>query len=198
MNEFRVYDIKNQEMLYNNFFLDQEGKLYKNNQENGLLEYCEKENYIIMHSIDREDISTMKIFEKDILRYETGYEFFVAFGEHTSFCPGDQMMTTNQGFVAVRFEDNKPDYSEVYPLSHVEYLAKVVGYYINGVTTYLPEDEVIVSSDIEAELQEALEKNNKNFMSYIMPSSVIECLDTKNTVVVDIKNEINGIERNKD
>ena len=54
----------------------------------------------------------------------------------------------------------------------------------------MPEDEVIVSSDIEAELQEALEKNNKNFMSYIMPSSVIECLDTKNTVVVDIKNEI--------
>jgi len=150
MNEFRVYDIENQEMLYEGFFLDQEGKLYKNNQENGMLEHCEQENYIIMHSLNRYDIANQEIFNYDILRYETGYEFVVVFGKYPAFCPGDNVLETNQGFTAIELKGSKLDIEYTYPLSDTELYSKVVGYYVNNKATYLPEDEnVVIIDEIE-------------------------------------------------
>lgn len=159
MDKFRVYNKKNGELDYERYLLNQDGNLYqidlksfyetcqgvvKDGKVDGIgwsktIIECEKEDFIIMHCIDRKDISGRDIFEGDILSYPTGYTFLVAFGEHDAFCPGDKMDETNQGFAAVKFDGDSPNYDEVYPLSDMESLTRVIGYYINGKTKYYPE-----------------------------------------------------------
>lgn len=142
MNKFRVYDKENDELFcgwHKSFMLDQDGNLFEVNKKNGLLIKYDTDKVIIMHCINRKDISGRDIYEGDILNYPTGYKFLVAFGEHDAFCPGDQMNETNQGFVAVRFDGDSPDYNEVYPLSSTESLTRVIGHYINGKARYYPE-----------------------------------------------------------
>ncbi len=139
MDRFRVYCMEEQSLYYTGYLLDQEGNLFEINKKNdGLLVKCTKENYIIMHGIERQDICGREIYERDILRYESGFEFIVDFGLCPAFCPGDRLDTTNQGFVAVRLAD-KMISDELYPLSSVESLAKVIGTYLNEKLLYYPQ-----------------------------------------------------------
>ncbi len=146
MNKFRVFDKKKKTMNYKGFLLDNEGNLYKINKHNGLLMKCNQEYFVVMHCIGREDISGKEIYEKDILEYETGCHFIVGFGKHDVFCPGDKRDTTNQGYIAIDYNGDTPNYNEIYPLSELEKLARVIGYYIDenniyGVSrTYAGED----------------------------------------------------------
>ncbi|MEG0408925.1 MAG: YopX family protein [Bacilli bacterium] len=141
MNGFRIWDKEKKKMRTsniesNNFLIDGCGNLFQRSLHKirVIPPILAKERYVILLSLDRYDISGRTVFEGDILRYETGYEFVVAFGTHPSFCPGDRLDTTNEGFCALTYEDGKTiaNSFNAYPLSDVEHLALVVGNIYEG------------------------------------------------------------------
>ena len=142
MNEFRVWDKKEKKMYYDGFLIGTDGELYRivNMFEN--LDYTydsnlmavNQENYEVMHCLSgRKDQSCGPVYNKDILRYETGYEFCIEYGTHDAFCPGDKIFGTNEGFVAAIYDPvTGSDHHEVYPLMDIETLALVVGNVFEG------------------------------------------------------------------
>lgn len=180
MKKFRVWDKVNKKMYYDEFWISNDGILFKQNELMSISpksypqigevttvdrvtketirsnkvrsEYlqnddsflnitniyeqntptCDEERYIVMWQIERNDIAGQEVYQKDILRYETGYEFAIEFGKHDMYCPGDRFVTTNQGFIACRYEYGDVETKEIYPISEIEELAKVVGNTLEG------------------------------------------------------------------
>lgn len=137
MDKFRVFDQETETMLYDGFVLDNQGLLFQINS-NGLIR-ADKNRYLIMHGLDRKDVSGTEVYVGDVLLYEAGSEFVVAFGEHDSFCPGDRIPEPSHGFVAALVKCCSPDYEDIYPLSWLEEISKVIGYCIDDEITYLSE-----------------------------------------------------------
>lgn len=139
--KFKVWCEKENTMYEDGFVLDQQGELYrmkkKEFSETYRLIHVNTSEYVVLHSLDREDISGRPVYEGDILRYETGYEFVVNYGEHPAYCSGDRAWTTNEGFFAVLFDEDL-NYDEInfdsvsYPLSDIEHSALVVGNIFQG------------------------------------------------------------------
>lgn len=139
--KFKVWCEKENTMYSDGFVLDQQGGLYQIKKaelnEMSRIVPVNANEYVVLHSLDREDISGRIVYEGDILRYETGYEFVVNYGEHPAYCSGDRAWTTNEGFFAVLFDENL-NYDEInldsvsYPLSDIEHSALVVGNIFQG------------------------------------------------------------------
>ena len=80
MNSYRVWDKKENKMYYDGFLIDTTGELYKiSNAMENRNEYkmtllpVSMENFDVMRCLSgRKDISHSDVYEKDILRYETG------------------------------------------------------------------------------------------------------------------------------
>lgn len=123
-------------MLYDGFLLDNSGTLFQVN-DNGLIR-TDESRYLVMHGLDRKDVSGADIYQNDVVLYEAGSEFEIVFGEHDSFYPGDRIPEPSYGFVAALVKGDSVDYEDVYPVSWLEQISKVIGYCVNGKITYLP------------------------------------------------------------
>lgn len=142
MNEFRVWDKKENKMYYDGFLIGTDGELYRvvdafENLDNSLdfnIIAVNQENYEVMHCLSgRKDQSCGPVYNKDILRYDTGYEFCVEYGTHDAFCSGDKLWGSNEGFVAALYDPvTGSDYNDIYPLMDIETLAVVVGNIFEG------------------------------------------------------------------
>lgn len=142
MKGFRVWDKKENKMYYDGFLIGTDGELYRvvdafENLDNSLdynIIAVNQENYDVMHCLSgRKDQSCGPVYVKDILRYDTGYEFCIEYGTHDAFCPGDKIWGTNEGFVAALYDPiTGSDHHEVYPLMEIETLAVVVGNIFEG------------------------------------------------------------------
>lgn len=142
MIDFRVWDKKESKMYYDGFLIGTNGELYRIVDAFENLDYTldvkliavNQENYDVMRCLsNRKDQSGGPVYEKDILRYDTGYEFCIEYGTHDAFCPGDKLWGTNEGFVAAMYDPiTGSDHHEVYPLMDIETLAVVIGNIFEG------------------------------------------------------------------
>lgn len=148
INGFRVWDkeekkMKTSNIQFDGFLIDECGNLYRRSFDKFKIipPKLANERYVMLLALNRYDISGRTIYEEDIIRYETGCEFVVAFGTHPAYCHGDRMDTTNEGFCALNYEDGKVTVNEFssYPLSDLEHLALVVGNTFEG---YYKEDKI--------------------------------------------------------
>ena len=122
MNEFRVWDKKENKMYYDGFLIGTSGELYRvvesfENLDNSLdfnIIAVNQENYDVMHCLSgRTDKSCEPVYAKDILRYELCIEY----GTHDAFCQGDKLWGTNEGFVAALYDPvTGSDYNDIYPV----------------------------------------------------------------------------------
>lgn len=142
MISYRVWDKKEKKMYYDGFLIGTAGELYRisNAMENRKNEYkmtllpVSMENFDVMRCLSgRKDISHSDVYEKDILRYETGCEFCVEYGTHDAFCSGDKLWGSNEGFVAAAYDAVAgSDHNDIYPLMEIETLALCVGNIYEG------------------------------------------------------------------
>lgn len=142
MKAFRVWDKKESKMYYDGFLIGTNGELFRivdafENLDDSLdfkLIAVNQENYDVMHCLSgRKDQSCGPVYAKDILRYDTGFEFCIEYGTHDAFCPGDKILGTNEGFVAAMYDPvTGSDHHDVYPLMEIEELAVVVGNIYEG------------------------------------------------------------------
>lgn len=142
MIDFRVWDKKDNKMYYDGFLIGTNGELYRIVDAFENLDYTldfkliavNQENYDVMHCLsNRKDQSGGPVYEKDILRYDSGCEFSIEYGTHDAFCPGDKISGTNEGFVAAAYNPiTGSNHHEVYPLMDIETLAVVVGNIFEG------------------------------------------------------------------
>lgn len=150
-NGFRVWSITEEKMYYDGFVLRAEGELLRilecveniNNEYEARFVGVNPLNYVVMMKLEgRKDISGDVVYEKDILRYETGFEYCIEFGTHDAFCPGDKMWGSNEGYVAALYDPiTGSNHQEVYPLMDIESLALRVGNLYEGYSTEVDEND---------------------------------------------------------
>ena len=162
MRKFRVYDTVKKEMYYEGFLLSNDGELYKIDKELTVIlaqalpvkkvtsfsmmdcmeantfktvrfQPSEEQRYIVQYELNRVDRQTSSLYEGDIIRYESGYEYVLIYGKFGGmFCPGDKRYTTGQGFVACEYDDKDIITTMAYPISEVEELSICIGNICTG------------------------------------------------------------------
>lgn len=132
INGFRIWNKETKRMYYKGFFIDHSGNLYK--MIGNTLLPCKTDNYIVMKQLTgHKDISNMVVYEKDILRYQSGKEFIIEYGTHDTLHPDDHTICTTEGFVAIVYSLTRPpDFDDIYPLMDIEHTALCVGNIYEG------------------------------------------------------------------
>lgn len=159
VNGFRVWDKEEKKMYTSNiknnlFLIDGCGNLFQRKIYTNTIKVVDpslaKNRFILLLKLGRYDISGRSVFEGDIIRYPTGWEFVVAFGTHPAYCHGDHMDTINEGFFGVPYkgeegkllttegfcalvyEGGEVHPHDSYPLSDLEDYALIVGDVFQG------------------------------------------------------------------